>query len=193
MKRFGNILLIVDEQTDYTAALKRGVALAKNNRARLTICAIVDTIPSELQMSVIAITPREVLDVAETEKREWLGGVLDSVDSDGLTVDSKVLVGKPFIAMIRQVLRNKHDLIIKCAEVDAGLDPSSAAGGRRGSARRGRWRWTSRTRRDSAGGRPARDWSANRAPQAGTGRGTQSSPAVSPAAPGSARSTSAST
>ena len=64
MKRFGNILLIVDEQTDYTAALKRGLTLAKNNRARLTICAIVDTIPSELQMSVIAITPREVLDVA---------------------------------------------------------------------------------------------------------------------------------
>jgi nucleotide-binding universal stress UspA family protein len=38
-----------------------------------------------------------------------------------LTLDAKVLVGKPFIAMIRQVLRNNHDLIIKCAEVGKGV------------------------------------------------------------------------
>ena len=121
MKRFGNILLIVDEHTDYTAALKRGVTLAKSNQARLTVCAIVDTIPGELQMSVIAITPHEVLEIAEAEKREWLESVIGSVDADGLTLDAKVLVGKPFIAMIRQVLRNKHDLIIKCAEVENSL------------------------------------------------------------------------
>lgn len=121
MKRFGNILLIVDEHTDYTAALKRGVTLAQSNQARLTVCAIVDTIPSELQMTVIAVTPHEVLDIAEAEKREWLENVVSSVDTDGLTLDAQVLVGKPFIAMIRQVLRNKHDLIIKCAEVENSL------------------------------------------------------------------------
>jgi nucleotide-binding universal stress UspA family protein len=35
--------------------------------------------------------------------------------------DTKVLVGKPFIEVIRQVLRNDHDLIIKCADNDGGL------------------------------------------------------------------------
>ena len=121
MKRFRNILLVVDEHTDHAAALQRGVTLARSNRARLTVCAIVDTIPGELQMGVLAITPREILDVAEAEKREWLEDVVKSVDRAGLTLEAKVLVGKPFIAMIRQVLRNQHDLIIKCAEAEHSL------------------------------------------------------------------------
>lgn len=70
MKRFSKILLIVDEQTDYSAALKRGVTLAKNNQALLTVCAIVDSVPSGMPMGIIAITPQEVLDIAVTEKRD---------------------------------------------------------------------------------------------------------------------------
>ena len=121
MKRFSNILLIVDEQTDYSAALKRGVTLARNNQALLTVCAIVDKAPSDMKMGVIAVKPREVLDIAVTEKRDWLEDTVKSVAGDGVPIDAKVLIGKPFIETIRQVLRNKHDLIIKCADVDSGL------------------------------------------------------------------------
>ena len=121
MKRFSNILLIIDERTDYSAALKRGVTLARNNQARLTVCAVVNSVPSEMRMGVIAITPREVLDIAVTEKRDWLDDTVKSVADGGVSVNTEVLVGKPFIEMIRQVLRNDHDLIIKCADVDRGL------------------------------------------------------------------------
>ncbi len=38
-----------------------------------------------------------------------------------MPLDAKILIGKPFIETIWQVLRNKHDLIIKCADVDSGL------------------------------------------------------------------------
>lgn len=121
MKRFTNILLIIDEDTNYEAALSRGITLARNNRARLTVCAIVDTVPSEIQMSAIAITPREVLDIAVHEKRAWLDSIVESVTADGVSLDAKVLVGKPFIEIIRQVLRDDHDLVIKCADVDKGV------------------------------------------------------------------------
>ena len=121
MKRFSNVLLVVDELTDYMAALKRGVTLARSNQASLTVCAIVDTVPSEMQMGVITVTPREVLDIAVTEKREWLHDTVKSVAADGVSLDTNILIGKPFIAMIQQVLRNDHDLIIKCADVDRGL------------------------------------------------------------------------
>jgi nucleotide-binding universal stress UspA family protein len=121
MKRFSNILLVVDERADYLAALKRGVTLAANNQARLTVCTIVDTIPSELRMGVIAVTSRKVLDIAVARKRDWLESVVESVAADGMAPDTKVLVGKPFIEVIRQVLRNDHDLIIKCADNDGGL------------------------------------------------------------------------
>ena len=98
-----------------------GIALARSNQARLTVCAIVDTIPSEMQMAAIAITPREVLDIAVAEKRDWLNSIVEPFAADGVPHDAKVLVGKPFIEIIRQVLRNHHDLIIKCADADSGL------------------------------------------------------------------------
>jgi len=121
MKRFSNILLVVDERTDYSAALKRGATLARKNRAQLTVCAIVDTVPSELRIGAIRITPRQVLDVATARQREWLEDTVNSVATDGVSLDKKVLFGKPFIEIIRQVLRNDHDLIIKCADADSGL------------------------------------------------------------------------
>ena len=121
MKRFSNILLILDARTDYSAALKRGATLARNNQAHLTVCAIVDRVPGETKMRVIAIKPREVLNVAVTEKRDWLDDAVTSVAAYGVSLDTKVLVGRPFIETIRQVLQNDHDLIIKCADVDSGL------------------------------------------------------------------------
>jgi len=121
MKRFSNILLVVDERTDYSAALKRGATLARNNQAHLTVCAIVNTVPSEVRIGAIRITPRQVLDVATARKREWLDDTVNSVATDGVSIDKKVLIGRPFIEIIRQVLRNDHDLIIKCADADSAL------------------------------------------------------------------------
>jgi nucleotide-binding universal stress UspA family protein len=121
LQRFSNILLVVDEGTEYSAALKRGATLARKNQARLTVCAIVDTIPNEVRLGAIRITPRQVLDVTTAKKREWLEDTVNSAATDGVSIDKKVLVGKPFIEIIRQVLRNDHDLIIKCADADSSL------------------------------------------------------------------------
>ncbi|MDJ0710076.1 MAG: universal stress protein [Woeseiaceae bacterium] len=121
MRRFSNILLVVDERSDYSAALQRGATLAKSNRARLTVCAIVDKIPNEVRMGVVTITPGEVLEVAVAKLQDWLQDTIASVDTNGVSVDTKVLVGKPFIEIIRQVLRDDHDLIIKSADADSSL------------------------------------------------------------------------
>jgi nucleotide-binding universal stress UspA family protein len=72
-------------------------------------------------MGIVTITPREVLDVATAMKQEWLEDTVNSVATDGVSIDTTVLVGKPFIEIIRQVLRNDHDLIIKCANADSDL------------------------------------------------------------------------
>ena len=87
----------------------------------MTVCAVVDTVPGEVQMGVVSVTPEEVLNIAVTGKREWLEGAIESVAADGGSLDSKVLVGKPFIEIIREVLRNEHDLVIKCSDPDRSL------------------------------------------------------------------------
>jgi len=121
MKRFSNILLIADEGTDYSAALKRAVTLARNNQALLTVCAVVDAVPDDIQMAITAGTPAELLDFAVIDKREWLEKIVTFVAENGVPLEAKVLTGKPFLEVIRQVLRNEHDLIIKCAELAGGL------------------------------------------------------------------------
>ena len=121
MKRFRNILLTVDEGTDHSATLKRAVTLARNNQALLTICATVDAVPGDMQMAITAVTPAELQDIAVSEKRDWLNEVVKSVAADGVSLEVKVLIGRPFVEIIRQVLRNGHDLIIKCAEAAGDL------------------------------------------------------------------------
>jgi len=121
VKRFCNILLIADDRTDYSAALKRALTLARNNRALLTICALADPVPGDMQMAVTAVTPAELQNIAVSGQRAWLDELVKSVAADGVPVEAKVLIGKPFIEIIRQVLGNDHDLIIKCAEVAGGL------------------------------------------------------------------------
>ena len=116
MKRFCSILLIADAGTNHSAALKRAVALARNNQALLNICVLADAVPGDMQMAVTAITPAELQNIAISEKRNWLDELVKSVAADGVPLEAKVLIGKPFIEIIRQVLENNHDLIIKCAE-----------------------------------------------------------------------------
>jgi len=121
VKRFRNILVFVDEGTDYSAALQRGVKLARSNQALLTICAVVEPFPYNVQMGITAVTPAELLSITVSEKRGWIDELVKSVAANGMPLEAKVLIGKPFIEIIRQVLGNNHDLIVKCAEVTGGL------------------------------------------------------------------------
>jgi universal stress protein E len=116
VKRFSNILLIADDGTDNSVALKRAVTLARNNQAHLTICAVIDAVPGDTQMAVTAVKPTELQSIAVSENRDWLDELVKSVSADGVPLEAKVLIGKPFIETIRQVLENNHDLIIKRAE-----------------------------------------------------------------------------
>ena len=121
MRRFSNILLIVDEGKEYLAALRRAIALSRSNQARLSICTVIDAIPSDMQVAITAITPAELNTIAISETRAWLEELIESVAAEGLHIEAKVLVGKPFIEIIRQVLKEDYNLVIKCAEADAGL------------------------------------------------------------------------
>ena len=114
-------MLIADAGTDHSAALKRAVALAKNNQASLTLVDVIDSIPDELQMAITVLTPQELCDIAAAEKREQLQQIIKTIADAEIAVEGKVLVGKTFIEIIRQVLENDHDLVIKCAEGTGSL------------------------------------------------------------------------
>ncbi len=116
MKRFSNILLIADAGVENSKALGRAISLASNNQASLTLVDVIDSVPTEMQLAITAVTPQELLDIVVSERLKQLESVVATGKNSGLDIEARVLVGKPFLEIIRQVLRNKHDLVIKCVD-----------------------------------------------------------------------------
>ena len=113
MKQFKNILLIAYGSSDIRAALKRAVRLAKENEAQLTLVDVVEKLPDLEGTPLKDMSPSEIEDRVTEQHLKGLVELTAPVAEKGLQINTKVLVGTPFIEIIREVLRNKHDLVIK--------------------------------------------------------------------------------
>ena len=118
MKRFKNILFVAEPAVDNSCALKRAIMLAINNQASLTVVGVVvGGLPRDTLMAITAVTPGELMDSIVAEKRDQLANMVKVATSDDeIQISVKVLVGKAFLEIIREVLRSEHDLVIKSAE-----------------------------------------------------------------------------
>jgi nucleotide-binding universal stress UspA family protein len=124
MKRFKNILFVVDEQSAHEQALDRVIWLSKANGARVTVAGTIDSGGSHGLSDAFSIIPglapkdieQRILRVHQRKLDETAKVLSDR----GVHVDTKLLVGTPFIELIRQVMRDKHDLVIKGAYRSAG-------------------------------------------------------------------------
>lgn len=116
MKRFKNILLVHGQGTGVNATLKRAVSLAKRNRARLTVLEVTERVPREIRMLPTVMSPQEMEECVIKERREHLERLIAPISEEGLRVNVNVLTGTPFLEIIQEVLREKHDLVFMTAE-----------------------------------------------------------------------------
>jgi universal stress protein E len=121
MQRFKNILLVYDGTEPRKLTLDRAINLATRNQARLTIIDVIEEIPQEHQMLITALLPQKIMEVAVKKQNERLEQYISPLLDAGHKVNAKVLVGKEFIEIIREVLRNNHDLVIKIARGKGGV------------------------------------------------------------------------
>jgi len=122
MKRFKSILAVVTEDSLTDVALDRAVALAKANEAALTLVDVIDAEPGELAKLMATISGRrgpEIEDDVIAYHRDRLGKLAERVRSAGVEVTEAVLQGSPFVEVIRMVLREGHDIVIKGATAAA--------------------------------------------------------------------------
>ena len=114
MKRFKNILYVVTADEAGASALERAVTLAENNQAALTVVTVVEALPASGALRGLALTADafQAAMVSEAKQRldrlaaPWCGRV---------EIETRVLVGTLFLEVIREVLRNGRDLVVKCA------------------------------------------------------------------------------
>ncbi len=114
MHRFKKILLVHDASPPGRTALAKAVDLAERNGAQLTIVAVIDEIPRDYRMLLTAMTPDEIMSLARKDTLARLEEYIAPFSETG-RVDTRVLVGQESIAIIREVLRNGHDLVMKTA------------------------------------------------------------------------------
>ena len=121
MKRFKNILLLAGGEGWEETALKRAVTIAKKNKAQLTVVEVIEELPWDMRMLITSMPLAELQEAAFMEQSRQLERIIEPIRDKGVRVNAKVMFGTPFLEIIKEVLRNKHDLVIKTARGTGGL------------------------------------------------------------------------
>jgi universal stress protein E len=119
MKRFLNILVAVDTRFEEHPILDEAAKLAHRNKAALRI---VDVLP-EFSKSIRSSLPEHdhVRELLIDEKRAKLEGLARPLRDSGLSVETDALSGKTSVEIIRTVLREDHDLVMRVAKGKSSL------------------------------------------------------------------------
>lgn len=115
MKRFKNILCVMEPQNACHVVLERAAALAESNQANLTVTAVVPRVSA--QVGIPGGGPGAGTFQARLSEAQalWLETLIEPYRPRD-HVSTRVLTGTPFLEIIREVLRNGHDLVIKCPD-----------------------------------------------------------------------------
>jgi nucleotide-binding universal stress UspA family protein len=120
MGRFRKILIYVRDLAQEQRTLRKGVDLARRDDAELTVVGVVRRLPLHMQELFSAIHLSRIQDEVVAERRKELNEFLAPLRSEGVCVAEQVLVGTPFLQIVREVMRNTHDLVMVTA-VGRGL------------------------------------------------------------------------
>ncbi len=122
MERFKKILLVLNPESEEFTALVRGVTLARQNLASLDVVVA----PEHLPLDDLPLGTRTVIGLLDRDelrdmvaRRQWalVQKGLTALSADDLEVSISVEWSHtPFLTIIRKVLRDEHDLLIKTAE-----------------------------------------------------------------------------
>jgi len=122
MERFKKILLVLNPESEEFTALARGVILARQNQASLDVVVV----PEHLPLDDLPLGTRTVIGLLDRDelrdtvaRRQWklVQKGLTALSADDLEVSISVeWSNTPFLTIVRKVLRDGHDLLIKTAE-----------------------------------------------------------------------------
>lgn len=118
MQRFKNILLVLEDADFSSPAAQRALHLAESNNAALTVVDVIGNTPILSTSSSVNLDriKNEMIDERYREIEQYIAAT-----SPDINVKIRVLTGKDFIVIIRYVLKNKCDLVIKAVDQESRL------------------------------------------------------------------------
>ena len=112
MNRFKNILCVLGPAENSNHILARAVTLAKNNQATLTVIDVIPHVTIGIGIPMGGPTLPNIQKEIVNSYVHRLEALIEPYQAE-INIESKVLLGTPFLSIIREVLRNYHDLLIK--------------------------------------------------------------------------------
>jgi nucleotide-binding universal stress UspA family protein len=103
-------------------AVDRAVSLAKNNDAQLTVITVVKERSVDARMVFSHIPLEELRSRVINDYRQKVDALAADIGQHGVDVRSLLETGIPYLEIIRQVLRDKHDLVILASEGKGGVN-----------------------------------------------------------------------
>ncbi len=114
MKRFKNILVATDTRLDDHPIVEAAAEIARNNGASLKI---VDVVPEVSWTIRLMLKEHEhMYELITQEKQDKLTSLALPIHKSGIDVATKVLSGKTSVEIIREVMRDRHDLVLRVAK-----------------------------------------------------------------------------
>ena len=98
-----------------TSALERAVTLAENNQANLTVVAVAPLVTAGIGIPEGGPVSADLQAATVNSRTQGLGALVEPY-RQRFEIETGVLVGVPFLEIIREVLCNGRDLVIKTAE-----------------------------------------------------------------------------
>lgn len=117
MKHFENILVVVKEDniSMQNPALYRALELAERGETRLTLMTVVQEPTNAISHFKDMFKPQELTDMLVGRLEDALKEFVEKLNTQ-LKISTKVVIGRQFIEIVRQVIRQDHDLLIKMAD-----------------------------------------------------------------------------
>lgn len=116
--RFRSIALVYECDD---ATLTCAATLARHHRARLTVVHVIKDLPDTMATIEVSGRPVDVRDLIYRDRQSALRAMAKSVVGMGVRPRTRLLVGDPFIEIIRDVLANARDLVVMTADGQRGL------------------------------------------------------------------------
>lgn len=113
MSHFDNILVAIDFKATEQAEIDHAINLAQMHQAKLTFMSVIPELPRDAHLEISAMSPEQRLARQLEQRMEQLEMVSQcAVQNTGIETECITISGTPSIEIIKQVMRNKHDLLM---------------------------------------------------------------------------------
>lgn len=113
MQKYQNILFVSTGINDETEALKQALSIARNNQANLHVLIIHPKLPAKLKDYTNKYKQALVEELHATIHKV---GEMIATDTSSMAIAVETDDGKPIVSIIKRVLKESFDLVIKQAE-----------------------------------------------------------------------------